>query len=126
MTKLEMRLKLIKPDRDAPIVLSDHDIHLPHLGPMCFMMSPTHDNGATLYYVKKKDLLSFESGDGWRRGIPVDYYCSYKVKRNALDNFLGKELDTKIYETIPRFKRWVIDQDTFLGELLGSRRHARI
>lgn len=117
-----MRLKIVKSQYEKSMILSTHDITLPYLGPMCFMMTPDEGERANLYYIKKKDLVSFEGGDGWRRGVPLDYYCCYKVKLTALDRFLGLDLDAKIQRTLPKFKHWIISQDTFLGELLGSRR----
>ena len=121
-----MRLKIVKSLYEKSVILSNHDITLPHLGQMCFTVTATDDNGAILYYIRKKDMVSFTGSDGWVRGMPLDYYGSYKIKLNAVDVFLGFELDEKIQKTIPKFKRWLIDQDTYLGELLGSRRTAKL
>jgi len=121
-----LKPRIVPPNQDKALVLSSHDITLPHLGPMYFMMSPTEDRGAMLYYIKKKDLISFDGSDGWRRGIPLDYYCRFKVRLNILEEGFGVELDTKIQSSIPKFKRWLIDQDNHLGELLTSRRTVRL
>lgn len=121
-----MKLEILKSQYDKSVILTNHDITLPYLGQMCFVMSPTEDNGAALYYIKKKDLASFEGSDGWVRGMPLDYYACYKLKLNPLDSFQGMDLDEKIQRTIPKLKQWLIDQDTYLGILLSSRRTVKL
>lgn len=127
MDKIErknMRLRIVDDNYEEDLPLSEFDIRLPNLGALYFVKTRTMD-GVYLSYVKRKDFVAISSADKYKAYAPKDYYCRAEVKLGTWDAFIGKTLDTKIREVAIALRRWLIHQDTLLGEITSSRREVK-
>lgn len=101
------------------------DITLPNLGAMKFVMGVT-DEGYEIMYIKKKDFVPLTSLDRYKDLAPMNYYCRHEVKLSAFDKLVGVEIDQKLAIKIGDLRKWLIEQDALLGEILSSRRDVKL
>lgn len=101
------------------------DITLTHLGKMHFLMSMEGD-GCDIMYIKKKDFIELDSLDKYKAVCPTNYYCKHTVKLSAFDAMMGIELDQKIAIKTGELRKWLIEQDRIMGEILSSRRQVKL
>lgn len=118
-------LRIVKQERPKMLSLCEHDMHLPKLGKMRFVMTPV-DDGFYLIYIKDEDFSARSYDEHYREGIPTKPYCYGKVSLNEWERFFGITIEDKVRRKIAKLKNWVIEQDILLGYIQGSNRKVNL
>lgn len=123
---MKKHLKIVSnAKRPSSLTSCEHDLHLPKLGKMRFVMTSSNDDGVYLLYIKDEDFVACNF-DEYREGVPTMPYCYTKVTLNEWERFFGRKMSRKIKSKIQKLKNWVIEQDILLGLLEGRNRKVNL
>ena len=120
-------LKLVTTVEELELTPNEHDLHLPHLGKLYFIMQSDDGDGRFLIYVKKEHMSIISYGNGLESGGVVRTpYCYTHVTLNSWDRFFGISLRKKVTRCLSRFKKFLIEEDLLVARTKLTSRYIKV
>lgn len=120
-------LKLVKSVEELELIPNEHDLHLPNLGKLYFVMQTDNADGRFLIYVKKEHMMVTSPGNGLDAGGVVKApYCYTHVTLDSWDRLFGTTIRKKVSRCLAKLKKRLIEEDLMVGQTKLTARYIKV